>query len=170
MRRDRVTFWTPRRRQAQLLRLEEFCARSPQWGAQLESERGLFARSFPVGRGRWCGRELVVGFGSNGYATNRSATITHTVFTYPGLGGLPAGLRVFPGARGRLIAKGSSMAKQWLAERGRLEHLDQHLRIHGYVAVSEAEGLRIHLPGVLPTDDEIRHGLDLLTDLSDALE
>lgn len=152
--------------------LEVFAADHGGFVVALEKELGVFARSFPVARGHHRGRPVELRFGPDGYNTRRTASATHTVIVVPTIAGLPPGLRVFPSMTGGVTAKGGRRgeAATWLAFPGREVALTAWLDRHGYVSVSDALGLRVHVPGVDLDPSTTHRWLDEVDALATTLE
>ena len=169
---SRTWFWTRSVAAERTASLHDFASAHGGFVVAEEREPGVFARSFPVAHGRHREREVVIRFGPDGYNTRRTASATHTVIALPSVGGLPSGLRVFRSLRGGLSAKGGRRgeAAVWLAAGGREAALGVWLERHGYVAISEAIGLRVHIAGVDHDPAKLARWLDAVDSLASALE
>lgn len=169
---SRTWFWTRRVGDERTSHLAEFAAFHGAFTVRQRREPGLFARTFPVAIGVHRGRAVEIGFGTDGFNTHRHASATHTVITVPQVAGLPPGLRVFPSMRGGLTVKGprGGSATDWWTRAGRQHRMETWLADVGYVSLSEALGLCVHVDGVSIPPPELVAWLDRLVDLNEAIE
>ena len=164
-------FWTKSVARERRDHLGEFASFHGGFAVEERKEPGLFARRFPVATGLHRGRPVEIGFGPDGYNTRRTASATHTVLSIADVL-VPAGLRVFPSLRGGFTAKGGARgaASAWMAHGTRAGLLEEWRARHGYVSLSDALGLRVHVAGVSLPPPALVSRLDEAIDLMEALE